>query len=125
MVTAKYVFMGKMVWYLLTLGFGFEKFLDWYYSFLIVTNERLVDVDFVNLLTRDIQYANLNHIEEPSLISGGFVRSIFNFGDVSVATAADEPAIESLAAPWPEKVINIISELSEELEKSQLRRTVI
>ena len=124
-VAAKYLFMGRMIWYLMVLGFAFEKFLDWYYSFLIVTNERLVDVDFINLLTRDIQYANLNHIEEPSLVSGGFVRSIFNYGDVSVATAADEPAIEALAVPWPERVVNIISELSEELEKSQLRRTVI
>jgi hypothetical protein len=120
LVPVKYLFMGKLIWYLITLGFAFEKFLDWYYSFLIVTNERLVDVDFVNLLTRDIQYATLNHIEEPSLVAGGFIRSIFNYGDVFVATAAEEPAIEAMGVPYPDKVINIISELSEELEKSRM-----
>lgn len=118
-IAFKYVFIGQLAWYLVTLGFAFEKFLDWFYSVLIITNERIMDVDFVNLLYRDIQLANLNHIEEPSMVSGGFVRSAFSFGDVSVATAADEPPLEGISIPHPEKVIQIISELSEELEKER------
>jgi hypothetical protein len=117
----KYVFVGKLMWYLMTLGFAFEKFLDWYYSVLIVTNERLVDVDFVNLLYRMVSYATLNHIEEPSMVMGGFVRSFFRYGDLSVATAAELPTIEAMAIPNPDKVIRIISELAEELEKRRER----
>jgi hypothetical protein len=120
-VPFKYVFVGKLMWYLMTLGFAFEKFLDWYYSVLIVTNERLVDVDFVNLLYRVVSYATLNHIEEPSMVMGGFVRSFFRYGDLSVATAAEVPTIEAVAIPYPDKVIRIISELAEELEKRRER----
>lgn len=117
----KYVFVGKLSWYLVILGFAFEKFLSWYYSVFIVTNERLVDIDFVNLLYRVVSYANLNHIEEPAMVMGGFVRSFFKYGDIHVATAAEAPTLEAVGIPHPDKVIRIISELSEELEKRRER----
>jgi hypothetical protein len=119
LVAMKYVFMAKMSWYLLTLGMLFQKFLNWYYSVFIVTNERIVDIDFENLLYRVVSYANLNHIEEPSMVAGGFIRSIFRYGDVFVATAAETGSIEGLGVPYPDRVIRIISELSEELEKER------
>jgi hypothetical protein len=121
MVPGKFLFVTQLVWYLMTLMFAFEKFLYWYYSVFIVTNERLVDIDFENLLTREVTYANLNHIEEPAMVSRGIFRSIFRFGDVNVSTASEVPTVEALAVPYPDKVIDIISRLSEELEKRRER----
>ncbi len=103
----------------MTLSYAFEKFLDWYYSVFIVTNERLVDIDFYNLLRRDITSANLDHIEEPEMIPRGFVRSLLRYGDVTVTTASEAPTVEALSVPYPERVIDIISRLSEELIKSR------
>lgn len=120
-VPVKFLVMGKLVWYLAVLAYGLERFLNWYYSVFIVTNERVVDIDFVNLLTRVMSYANLNHIEEPSMVAGGFFRSLFKYGDVFVPTAAEGQASEGLAVPYPDRVISIISELSEELEKRRER----
>jgi len=112
-----YLFMGKLTWYLMTAAFIFEKFLNWYYTVFIITNERIVDIDFHNLLYRVITYGNLNHIEEPAMVTGGFVRSLFQYGNVFVTTASETPTIEAIAVPWPHKVVDIISRLSEELEK--------
>lgn len=117
MVPFKIVFLSKLTWYLVLLGFAFERFLDWYFSVIIVTNERVVDVDFENLLQRVISYATLNHIEEPTVVAGGLLRSLFHYGDLYIATAAEESAIEARNIPFPDRVIRIISELSEELEK--------
>lgn len=117
----KFVFLGKLFWYLGVMGYSFERFLDWYYSVFILTNERIVDIDFVNLLYRIVSYATLNHIEEPVMVAGGFIRSFFRYGDIFVATAAENPSIEARAVPYPDKVIKIISELSEELEKRRER----
>lgn len=113
----KVVLLTRLIWYLWVVGYAFEKFLTWFFSVLIVTNERVVDIDFENLLYRVMSYVNLNHIEEPTMVSGGFIRSFFKFGDISVATAAESTTVEGLAIPYPDKVIRIISELSEELEK--------
>jgi len=120
-VPGKFIFVARLVWYLMTLMYAFEKFLYWFYSVFIVTNERLVDIDFENLITREITYANLNHIEEPAMISRGIFRSIFHFGDVLVTTASEMPTVEGLAVPYPDKVVEIISRLSEELEKRRER----
>ena len=121
MVPGNLFFAGKLMWYLVTLGFAFEKFLNWYYSVFIITNERMVDIDFVNLLYRVVSYANLNHIEEPTMAVGGILRSMFRYGDVHVSTAAEKSTLEALAVPYPDKVVNIISQLSEELEKRRER----
>ena len=116
-VPGKFLFIGKLVWYLMALVFTLEKVLHWYYSVFIVTNERLVDIDFYNLMYRMITYANLNHIEEPASVTGGFIRSIFQYGNVWVTTASETPTVEALNVPFPDKVVDIISRLAEELEK--------
>src|SRR3989344_3883938 len=120
-VPAKFVFMGRLIWYLGVLGFGLEKFFNWYYSVFIVTNERLVDIDFINLLYRVVTHVNLNHIEEPSMTTGGLARLMFHYGDVTVSTAAENPNVEALKVPYPDKVVAIVSELAEELEKRRER----
>ncbi len=116
-VPGKFVFIGELIWYLMTFAYAFEKFLYWYYSVFIVTNERLVDIDFTNLLWREITYASLNHIEEPEMVTGGFIRSLLRYGDVNITTASEDPSIEALGVPYPDRIIDIISRLSEELEK--------
>lgn len=120
-VPGRFLFVGQLVWYLMTFVYAFEKFLYWYYSVFIVTNERLVDIDFTNLLWREVTYANLNHIEEPEMVTGGFIRSLLQYGDVNVTTASKEPSVEALGVPFPDRAIDIISRLSEELEKRRER----
>jgi len=120
-VPGKFLFVGQLVWYVMTVVYAFEKFLFWYYSVFIVTNERLVDIDFTNLLWRDITYANLNHIEEPRSVTGGFIRSLLQYGNVWITTASEEPTVEATRVPYPDKVVDIISRLSEELEKRRER----
>ena len=116
-VPGKFIFVAQLMWYLAILAFSMEKLLGWYYSIFIVTNERLVDIDYFNLMYRHVTYANLNHIEEPTMVMGGFVRSLFQYGDVLVTTASEVPTVEAKGVPHPDKVIDIISRLSEELEK--------
>lgn len=116
-VPGKFIFMGRVTWYLMIIMFVLEKILYWYYSVFIVTNERLVDIDFYNLMYRMVTYANLNHIEEPASTTGGFIRSLFQYGNVWVTTASEKPTVEALNVPYPDKVVDIISRLSEELEK--------
>lgn len=120
-VPVKFLFVGRMVWYLMTLMYAFEKFLYWYYSVFIVSNERLVDIDFENLMFRVVTFANLNHIEEPVSVTGGFIRSLFQYGNVWVTTASETPTVEAMSVPYPDKVVDLISRLSEELEKRRER----
>jgi len=120
-VPFKYRFIGNLAWYMVTFMFAFGKFLQWYYSVFIITNERIVDIDFDNIMNRQMTSVNLNHVEEPVMSTRGFLETMMQFGNVSVQTAAETETMEAISVPYPNKVVDIISRLSEDLEKRRER----
>jgi len=98
-------------WYLVTLAYATESFLNWFFNVYIVTDMRVIDVDFHNLIYKEVSDANLNKIQDVTYNMGGVVRTIFNYGDVFIQTAAEVSVFEFLGVPNPEKVAKIIEDL--------------
>jgi len=112
-----------MIWYLITFAFIFEEFLMWFFHVNIVTDERIIEVDFVSIFAREITDANLDQIQDvTSQIIGG-VWTFFNFGNVIVQTASEIPRITFEKVPKPDEVSKILRELrvQEEQEKIEGR----
>lgn len=40
----------QIFWYLFTFGYIFQNFLNWFFNLYIITNKRIIDVDFIGLL---------------------------------------------------------------------------
>lgn len=118
-----YQVVGMMTWYLITLAFIIEQFLSWFFNVHIITDERVFDVDFVHLVHREITDANIDQIQDVTARMGGVIRTMFNYGDVLIQTAAETPMIEYLGIPRPDKVTRILRELrvQEEVEKIEGR----
>ena len=112
-----------LVWYLITSAFILEEFLSWFFHVNIVTDERIVEVDFFNLVSREITDANIDQIQDVTPRVVGAVRTFFNFGDVVIQTAAAVPLINFEAVPNPDKVARILREsrIEEEQEKLEGR----
>ena len=112
-----------LVWYLLTTAYVFEKFLSWYFHVNIVTDERIIEVDFIHLIHREITDANIDQIQDATVQMTGASRTFFNFGDVIIQTAAAVPRIGFEAVPSPDRVAKILRELriEEEVEKLEGR----
>lgn len=110
-------------WYLLILGFVVESALSWFFNVYIITDERIVDVDFLSLIYRNISTAKIDNIEDVTAKTGGVVRSVFNFGTVQVQTAAERNEFEFEDVPQPNKVTKLLNELilEEEQEKVEGR----
>lgn len=106
-----YGFIFTLFWYLGTFAFILMKFIFWYYNVNIVTNKRVVDIDFIYLLYREITGTRITQIEDVTSKVGGFLRSIFDYGDVFVQTAGTEPNIEFLSVPHPSRVVKTINNL--------------
>lgn len=111
-------------WYLLTLAFIFEEFLSWFFHVNIITDERIIEVDFVNLIYREITDANIDQIQDVTVQMGGVIRTVLNYGDVVVQTAAQIPQIEFEAVPNPDRVSRILRELRVEEEQEKLEGRV-
>lgn len=104
-------------WYLITFSYIFVNFILWYFTVSIVTNERIIDIDFINLLNKKFAETRINRIEDVTMRTGGFIRAFFDYGDVLVQTAAKEVQFEFLAVPHPEKVVRTINELMGKTEE--------
>ncbi len=109
----RYYIIGTLFWYLVTFGFALISFLRWFFNIYIVTNQRIVDVDFKYLLYKMFSEANLSKIQDINYTAGGIFAAAFNFGDVTVETAGEAPNIEFEKVPHPEHVVQIISELAQ------------
>lgn len=110
---ASFLTVLTFTWYFLVLGYALERFIVWYYNVYIITNERIVDVDFYSLLFKRVSEARLDRIEDITSASGGVVQSFFDYGDVMIQTAAEVPEIEFEKVPHPDLVTKLVSELTE------------
>ena len=117
---ASYYVIGTIFWYLATFGFALASFIGWFFNIYIVTDERIVDIDFLYLLYKKFSEAELAKIQDIHYTSGGILATIFNYGDVVVETAGEAPNIIFEAIPFPEKVVETIRELTESEEAESI-----
>jgi hypothetical protein len=115
-----YVLVISIVWVLLVFGYALEQFLGWFFNIFIVTNERVVDIDFHNLLYREISDADLDKIQDLTIRGAGMMSAFFHFGDIVIQTAGNLPVLEFHSVENPErvaKVIRLLGELREQYKQ--------
>lgn len=117
----------SIVWYSALLFYIIQNFLLWFYNVYIVTNERLIDVDFFGLLYKNINVTHLSNIADVNYSQRGLLSSFFNYGDVIAQTSSEQKSddgSEQSAFTFkdvsnPDLVVKIVSELMEEDEKNR------
>lgn len=109
-------FIALLLWYFIVTALVLEGTLSWFFNVYIVTDERLVDVDFNNLLYREIKDAKIDKIQEVKNTIGGVLGIVFNYGSVHIQTAGALPTFEFEDVPNPAEVAKIIQELRTEEE---------
>jgi hypothetical protein len=98
-------------WYLITFAYSFEKFLSWYFDVSIVTDRRVVDIDFNNLLDKKFSEAELSKIQDISSRVSGVSQTFFNYGTVLIQTAAEQNVIVFEKVPFPSKITKLLQDL--------------
>lgn len=106
-----FAFVFSLCWYLVIVAYSLENFLSWYFNVYIVTDRRVIDVDFYNLIYKQVSDAQLTKIEDVTYNMGGVVRTFFNYGNIFIQTAGEINQFEFLAVPHPDKVAKIIQDL--------------
>lgn len=111
-------------WYLVTAAFILENFLTWFFNVYIVTDERIIDIDFYNLIYREVSETKIDKIQDVTYKMGGVVRAVFNYGDVFIQTAGTVPNFEFMAVPRPEEVVKVLQSLRMEEEQEAIEGRV-
>jgi membrane protein YdbS with pleckstrin-like domain len=116
----RYQVMAIIIWSLLIIAFAFEKFLNWFFNVNLITDERIIDIDFYSLLYKEVSDCPLDRIQDVTYTMGGVARAVFNYGDVLVQTAAEVTQFEFLAVPQPSRVAAVLRDLMLEEEKEKI-----
>lgn len=109
---ARFQLMAGVFYYLIVTAYVLESALSWYFTVNIVTNERIIDVDFINLIYREVSDARLDKIQDVTDNMGGVIGTLFNFGDVILQTAGAEVDVEFDNIPNPGQVHKLLDELT-------------
>lgn len=111
-------------WYMFTFGYALAKFMGWFFNIYILTDERIVDVDFKNIFFRNISTAKIEEIQDVSIQSSGAFETFFGYGSVFIQTAAEVAQFEFVSVPNPDKVGKIINQLIDLEEQEKLEGRV-
>lgn len=120
---SRFQFMTYILWYLFVLAYVIENLLSWLYNVYIITDERIVDIDFYSLVYKRISEAKIEKIEDVTYTQGGFIQSLFDFGTVTIQTAAEKREFEMEYVPQPSRLAKVLNQLilQEEQEKIEGR----
>ncbi|MFH2118509.1 MAG: PH domain-containing protein [Candidatus Paceibacterota bacterium] len=115
-----YILGLNLSWYMLIFSYTLATFLIWFFSVFIITDERIIDVDFVSLLFKDVSSAKIDAIQDISSKTSGFLASVINYGTVYIQTAGEQREIEFENIPQPAKVAALLNELILEEEQEKI-----
>ena len=123
MLTGAYQVIVNLTFYLVVMGIVLSQFMAWFFNIYIVTDERIVDVDFVNLFYRVVSTAKLDEIQDVNIVASGVFETFFNYGSVFVQTAAEVTQFEFGNIPRPDRVGRLLNKMidMEEQEKIEGR----
>lgn len=120
----RFQFAALVGWYLVTAGFILQSFIKWFYNVYIITDERIIDIDFHSLIFRDVSAAKIDKIEDTTASTGGFWGSIFDYGTITIQTAAEKREFEFEDVPHPARVSKLINEMIIEEEREEIEGRV-
>lgn len=111
---------GSIFFILLAITIAFDTFVKWFFSVSIITDQRIVDVDFSNVLFHRFSEAQLEQIEDVTHTVAGIWGSIFDYGTVYIQTAGSKPEFEFINIPRPRDVQDTLLDLLEMKQKGQI-----
>lgn len=100
-----------VVYYMILLAWAHLSFLNWYFNVYIVTDRRIVDLDYWGFLFFRLSTTTLAHVEDVTYTVRGGWGVFFNYGNLYIQTAGTETNFDFTCVPQPAKVAHVIMEL--------------
>ncbi len=102
-----------VLWIMLIISVVVVTFLKWYFNVNIVTDQRIVDIDFNQLFDHRVSECQLEKIQDVSHSNVGMWSVLFDYGTVYIQTAAEQREFEFRNVPRARDVQDTINDLLE------------
>ena len=110
----------NIFWMVLAFGLITRSFLSWFFNVYVVTDERVIDVDFHSVIYYNVSSAKIENIEDVTTKTVGPLAAIFNYGTILIQTAGEKNEFEFGHVPQPAKVTKLLNELILEEEREKI-----
>lgn len=107
----KYLIFMLSFYYLIVASYIYISFITWYFNLSLVTNIRIIDIDFSNLIYKNIAATKLSQVQDVSFDQIGVIPTFFDYGNVLVQTAGTLDNFDFDECPQPENVVHIVEDL--------------
>ena len=97
---------------LFLLFYSFNKYLNWFYSVNIITNQRIIDFEFKELGIKNIVECQVKNIQSVSVKNEGFASFIFGLATLHILTSGDNPNIDFEFIYNSNEVQDLISDMT-------------
>lgn len=114
------ILLGSL-YYLSVLLFFYTYFIDFYLDVLVITNDRLIDIEQLGLFARSVSELDLYKTQDVTSTVKGIFASLFNYGDVSIQTAGAAEKFHVQNVPNPEGLRQAILDLTDEDRKYHVK----
>lgn len=98
-------------YYIVVIIYAFVHFLTWWYNAALITNKRVIDIDFHQLVMKEVDETKLALVQDVSYRQDGVFENIFDFGYVLIQTAGTIDNFEFFGLPQPDRVVQIVQQL--------------
>ena len=101
-----------LIFYYLVVGtYAYIDFITWYYNVALITDRRVIDVDFSSLVYKDVATTKLSLVQDVSYAQVGVIRTFFDYGNILIQTAGSLDNFTFESSSKPEEVVHIVEEL--------------
>ncbi len=107
----RFIVIFTIFYYLIVLTYLFVNYITWYFNIALITNKRVIDVNFADLVYKNVSATKISLIQDASYKQIGVIGSLFDFGEVLLQTAGTVDNFIFEFAEKPERVVQIIERL--------------
>lgn len=112
------IILGSSVYYLFIWLLLFNKLLDHFLDIWIVTNERVINIEQINLFRRNVAEKQLDKMQDITIVQKGILQTFFNYGDIYIQTAGHVERFIFKQVPNPK---NITSSIMDAVERYRIK----
>lgn len=113
--------LGASIFFLFTWLFLFQHFMDYYLDMWLITSHRIIDIQQTGLFGRTTAELLMENVQDATSEVHGFIHTFFDYGTLTIQTAAEDKRFVFEEVPHPTRVARRILELANarriELEK--------
>jgi hypothetical protein len=107
----KFYLLSVAFYYLIVIIYIYINYITWYYNVAIITDHRVIDVDFSNLVYKDVATTKLSLVQDVSYVKVGVGRAFFDYGDILIQTAGSLDNFKFESTSNPEEVVHVVEAL--------------